>query len=70
MDFTVVKGMQSEIFVPITPPPVWAPVTKPLKDMVVAIATAAGVHHRMIRDLILLVTSVLESLRIRCLLRS
>ena len=46
MDFTVVKGMQSEIFVPITPPPVWAPVTKPLKDMVVAIATAAGVHHK------------------------
>ncbi len=29
MDFTVVKGMQSEIFVPVTPPPVWAPVTKP-----------------------------------------
>ena len=46
MDFTVVKGMQSEIFVPVTPPPVWAPVTKPLKDMVVAIATAAGVHHK------------------------
>ena len=45
MDFTVVKGMQSEIFVPVTPPPVWAAVTKPLKDMVVAIATAAGVHH-------------------------
>lgn len=41
-----IKGFQSEIFVPITPPPVWAPVTKPLKDMVVAIATAAGVHHK------------------------
>lgn len=41
-----VTGLQSEIFVPITPPPVWAPVTKPLKDMVVAIATAAGVHHK------------------------
>jgi D-proline reductase (dithiol) PrdB len=44
MDFTIVKGLQSEIFVPITPPPVWTPVTKPLKDMVVALATAAGVH--------------------------
>ena len=46
MGNTVVKGMQSEIFVPVTPPPVWAPVTKPLKDMVIAIATAAGVHHK------------------------
>ena len=33
MSLTVVKGMQSEIFVPITPPPVWAPVTKDFKDM-------------------------------------
>ena len=46
MGNTVVKGMQSEIFVPVTPPPVWTPVTKPLKDMVIAIATAAGVHHK------------------------
>jgi len=46
MDFTVVKGMQSETFVPVTPAPVWAPVTKPLKDMTIAIATAAGVHHK------------------------
>lgn len=44
MSYTVVKGMQSEIFAPITPPPVWAPVTKPLNKMVIAIATAAGVH--------------------------
>lgn len=41
---TVVKGLQSEIYVPITPPPVWAPVKKELKDMRVALATAAGVH--------------------------
>ncbi|MBP2027919.1 D-proline reductase (dithiol) PrdB [Acetoanaerobium pronyense] len=41
---TVVKGLQSEIFVPITPPPVWTPVTKELKDMTVALVTAAGVH--------------------------
>ena len=39
------KGMQSEIFVPITPPPVWTPVTKEIKDMKIALATAAGVHH-------------------------
>lgn len=46
MSLTVVKGMQSEIFVPITPPPVWTPVKKELKDMVVALATAAGVHKK------------------------
>lgn len=44
MSYTVVKGMQSEIFAPVTPPPVWAPVKKPLNQMVIAIATAAGVH--------------------------
>lgn len=43
---TVINGLQSEIFVPVTPPPVWAPVTKPLSEMKVAIATAAGVHHK------------------------
>ena len=46
MSLTLVKGMQSEIFVPITPPSVWAPVTKELKDMTIALATAAGVHHK------------------------
>lgn len=46
MSLTVVKGLQSEIFVPITPPPVWTPVTKELKDMVVALVTAAGVHDK------------------------
>ncbi len=40
----VVKGMQSEIYVPVTPPPVWTPVTKKLSEMTVAFATAAGVH--------------------------
>jgi len=44
MSLTVVKGLQSEIYAPITPPPVFTPVTKELKDMVIAIATAAGVH--------------------------
>ena len=42
MSLTTVKGMQSEIFVPITPPMVWTPVTKELKDMTIALATAAG----------------------------
>lgn len=46
MSLTVVKGLQSEIFVPVTPKPVWAPVTKPLKDMVIGLATAAGVHRK------------------------
>ena len=45
MSMTVVKGLQSEIFVPITPKSVWAPVTKPLSEMTVALATAAGVHR-------------------------
>ena len=46
MSLTIVKGLQSEIFVPITPPMVWTPVTKELKDMTIALATAAGVHHK------------------------
>ena len=33
----IFEGLQSEIFVPITPKPVWAPVTKELKDMKVAL---------------------------------
>lgn len=44
MDVTVIDGLQSEVFVPITPKSVWTPVTKELKDMKIALATAAGVH--------------------------
>ncbi|MBP2100304.1 D-proline reductase (dithiol) PrdB [Enterococcus rivorum] len=44
MKLTVIPGLQSEIFVPITPKPVFTPVTKELKEMRVALATAAGVH--------------------------
>lgn len=40
----VVKGLQSEIYVPITPAPVWTPVKKPLSEMTIAIASAAGIH--------------------------
>ena len=46
MSLTVVKGLQSEIYVPITPPAVWTPVTKEIKDMSIALATAAGVHKK------------------------
>ena len=41
---TPFDGIQSEIYVPVTPPPVWAEVKKPLNQMKVAIATAASVH--------------------------
>lgn len=44
MSLTVVKGLQSEVYVPNTPPVVWTPVTKPLNEMVIGLATAAGVH--------------------------
>lgn len=44
MTLTSIDGLQSEIFVPITPKPVFTPVTKELKEMRVALATAAGVH--------------------------
>ena len=43
---TIIKGLQSEIFVPITPNPVWTPVTMELKDMTIALVTAAGVHEK------------------------
>lgn len=49
MSLTVVKGLQSEIFVPVTPPPVWAPVKKELKDMTIALATAGKVCTTRIR---------------------
>jgi len=42
----VIEGLQSEIFVPITPNPVWTPVTKKLEDMSIALVTAAGVHEK------------------------
>lgn len=40
----VIKDLKSEIYVPITPQPVWTAVEKPLNEMVVALVTAAGVH--------------------------
>lgn len=46
MGLTVVRGLQSEIPVPRVPPVVWAPVTKPLSAMTIALVTAGGVHRR------------------------
>ena len=44
MQLTTVPGMRSEIFAPVTPPPVWTPVTKPLNKSMVGFATAGGIH--------------------------
>jgi D-proline reductase (dithiol) PrdB len=44
MGITKIDGLQSEIYVPVVPPPVWTAVTKRLGDMTVALVTAAGVH--------------------------
>lgn len=44
MDLTVIEGLQSEVYVPVTPQPVWTPVDKPLNQMTIALVTAAGVH--------------------------
>lgn len=40
------NGLQSEIFVPRTPPIVWTPVRKDLSKMTVALVTAGGVHRK------------------------
>lgn len=44
MSLTYIEGLQSEIFVPITPKIVWSPVEKELSEMNIALVTAAGVH--------------------------
>lgn len=44
MKLSIVEGLQSEIYVPITPPAVWAAVSKPIQECSVAFITAAGVH--------------------------
>lgn len=46
MNLTIVEGLQSEIFVPITPNPVWTPLTKPLSECKVAFITAGGIHMK------------------------
>ncbi len=44
MQLTTAPGMKSEVFAPTTPPPVWAPLTKPLNKCKVGFATAGGIH--------------------------
>ncbi|GAA0064112.1 D-proline reductase (dithiol) protein PrdB [Clostridium sp. CTA-1] len=44
MNLTTAKGMKSEVYAPVTPPPVWTPLTKALKDCKVGFATAGGIH--------------------------
>lgn len=65
MSLTVVKGMQSEIFVPITPPAVWTPVKKELKDMTIALAQQRVFTIKAMRDLILQVILLGEKSQIR-----
>ncbi|GAE00368.1 D-proline reductase subunit PrdB [Clostridium botulinum B str. Osaka05] len=44
MNLTTAKGMKSEVYAPVTPPPVWTPLTNALKDCKVGFATAGGIH--------------------------
>lgn len=44
MELTVVEGLQSEIYAPITPPPVFTELKKAIEKCNVALVTAAGVH--------------------------
>ncbi|MGL5542615.1 MAG: D-proline reductase (dithiol) protein PrdB, partial [Fusobacteriaceae bacterium] len=39
----IVRGLQSEIYVPVTPKIIFTPVEKPLREMKIALVTAAGV---------------------------
>lgn len=46
MNLKTAVGLKSEVYVPITPPPVWTPLTKPLKECKVAFITAGGIHNK------------------------
>lgn len=46
MKLTTVEGLRSEIFAPVSPPPVWTPLTKPLNQCKVGFATAGGIHQK------------------------
>lgn len=43
-NITTVPNMTSEIYTPITPPPVWNSLTKPISECKVGFASACGVH--------------------------
>ena len=44
MQLTTAPGLRSEVYVPITPPPVWTPLNKPLSECTVAFITSGGIH--------------------------
>ena len=46
MKLTTKQGMQSEIFVPVTPKPVFTELNKPLNKCKVAFITAGGIHKK------------------------
>ena len=46
MKLTTVAGMQSEIFVPVTPAPVFTELKKSLSECKVAFITAGGIHKK------------------------
>ncbi|AND83559.1 D-proline reductase (dithiol) protein PrdB [Clostridium tyrobutyricum] len=46
MKLTTASGLKSEIFVPITPKPVWTELKKPLSECKVAFITAGGIHKK------------------------
>ena len=46
MNLTTLEGMRSEIFVPVTPKPVFTELKKPLSECKVAFITAGGIHKK------------------------
>lgn len=46
MQLTTAPGLRSEIYVPITPKPVWTPLKKPLSQCKVAFITSGGIHNK------------------------
>lgn len=43
---TTAPGLRSEIYVPITPSPVWTPLTKPVDECTIAFITSGGIHRK------------------------
>ncbi len=46
MNLTTKEGLQSEIFVPVTPKPVFTELKKPLSECKIAFITAGGIHKK------------------------
>lgn len=46
MNLTTKEGLRSEIFVPVTPKPVFTELKKPLSECKVAFITAGGIHRK------------------------